>query len=274
MGVFLGFIIVTGYFGLLGSRLGGGKTLGKRLLNQEVIDETENYLSIPKSIGRYSILFAPYFLYCFSPKWVISFPFPVIIFKFGLEIILLITLYLIIFDRNAHQGLHDKIFNTYVLDSKFNAPIRMGATSKRHYKIIGVIIVCFISLNVLLYHFVENRRGAGRAFAMHSICQRISQYPYVRGGSITDTNSIGKRLYKNAPKRILDVQIQINKPIHSPEEVRNIARFVLDNYPFLDSDDGLSIAFCYGYDLGISKMFMTYGERYTRQGWEELLQTE
>src|SRR5262245_3395670 len=61
-GRLIGFVVALLYFGLLNSRLGGGQTLGKRLLGIRVTDRNGAPLSPLRAILRYLVLAVPYFL--------------------------------------------------------------------------------------------------------------------------------------------------------------------------------------------------------------------
>ena len=61
-GRFIGFLVALLYFGLLNSRLGGGKTLGKRLFRIRVTNRSGQTLSPMRSGLRFLVLGIPYFL--------------------------------------------------------------------------------------------------------------------------------------------------------------------------------------------------------------------
>jgi uncharacterized RDD family membrane protein YckC len=61
-GRLIGVIAALLYFGLMNSRLGRGQTLGKRLLGLRVVDRSGGLLSPARSIVRFIVFSAPYFL--------------------------------------------------------------------------------------------------------------------------------------------------------------------------------------------------------------------
>ena len=61
-GRLVGFVIALLYFGLLNSSLGGGKTIGKRLMKIKVVGQKDGRLiSLPASTCRYTVLALPFF---------------------------------------------------------------------------------------------------------------------------------------------------------------------------------------------------------------------
>src|SRR5688572_4687565 len=61
-GRLLGFAVALAYFGVMNSRIGGGQTLGKRLLGVRVVAGDGRTLSLPRSFLRYCVLGIPFFL--------------------------------------------------------------------------------------------------------------------------------------------------------------------------------------------------------------------
>src|SRR5262249_47264486 len=61
-GRLIGAIAALLYFGVMNSRLGGGQTFGKRLLGLRVVDRSGDLLSPARSIVRFLVFSAPYFL--------------------------------------------------------------------------------------------------------------------------------------------------------------------------------------------------------------------
>src|SRR4051812_30504577 len=58
----LGFAVALAYFGALNSTLGGGQTLGKRLLGLRVVDRQGQRITLPRSLLRCLVLWVPWFL--------------------------------------------------------------------------------------------------------------------------------------------------------------------------------------------------------------------
>ena len=92
----LGFPIAATYFAILNSNIGGGQTIGKRILKIQVLDKAGELLSLPKSAIRYSIIGIPYFLN--GARISESFIYPIgfyllslLVFGFGLSIVYLLV---------------------------------------------------------------------------------------------------------------------------------------------------------------------------------------
>lgn len=61
-GRLIGFTVALVYFGLLYSTPGKEQTIGKKLLKLNVVNANNDFISIPGSFLRYSILGVPFFL--------------------------------------------------------------------------------------------------------------------------------------------------------------------------------------------------------------------
>ena len=101
------------YFGLMNSRLGGGQTLGKRLLGIRTRAVDGGLLSLPRAFARYAVLGAPFFLVA---AW------PVVI---GPGAALLTAIFvLLLVDRRTRRAVHDHAAGSWVVSAR-NPVIRL-----------------------------------------------------------------------------------------------------------------------------------------------------
>jgi uncharacterized RDD family membrane protein YckC len=105
------------YFGVLNSSIAWGQTIGKRVMQIQVIDRSGHAISPGRSFLRSAVLVAPfslngldippsalmYLIFCFTGF---------ILFGFGDAIV-----YLYIFNRRTRQSLHDLIVGTFVTET-------------------------------------------------------------------------------------------------------------------------------------------------------------
>lgn len=150
-GRLIGFVVALLYFGLLNSRLGGGQTLGKRLLRIRVTDRAAETLSPMRSIMRFLILGIPYFLngvYFDLDATSVE----LINFLLGVLVIFVVfggigaIVYLFVFNRRTRQSLHDLAVGSFVVrDPPQAVPVSL-ATPRLHLTIVG----CWLALSLIV----------------------------------------------------------------------------------------------------------------------------
>jgi uncharacterized RDD family membrane protein YckC len=112
----IGFAIALAYFGICNSRLTGGQTLGKQWLGVRVVDANGQPLSLPRSLLRYIVLGAPFFLSGIAPESqegmtsALGFLYALAVGGSALAIV-----YLYLFNRRTRQSLHDLVVGSYVV---------------------------------------------------------------------------------------------------------------------------------------------------------------
>jgi uncharacterized RDD family membrane protein YckC len=112
----VGLLIIMPYLGVLGSRVGGGQTLGKRLLGLRVVDAGGQPLSLARSFARAAMLALPWIFngirlgslgpVVMATLWVGG------LFVFGVGGA---TLGTFLFNRPTRQALHDLVVGSYVV---------------------------------------------------------------------------------------------------------------------------------------------------------------
>ncbi len=136
-GLLLGFSLALTYFATLDSRLGGGQTLGKRLLSLRVVNAQGQLIPWERSVVRYTIFALPIFftdpsLPAVRTTWII--PFLIIFVTLGVGGS---TLYLLVFNRHTRQGLHDLAVGTYVVESGVSRPLKTAPIWSMHWWVMG-----------------------------------------------------------------------------------------------------------------------------------------
>jgi uncharacterized RDD family membrane protein YckC len=111
----VGFAVVLLYFGVMGSSLGGGQTLGKRLMKLKVIDERGGFLPLPWSVVRCAVLFFPFFVNGWFLPAAIDQPWIGLLMGIASMGLGGAIIYLLIFNRATRQSLHDLAIGSYVV---------------------------------------------------------------------------------------------------------------------------------------------------------------
>lgn len=114
----IGLILIVPYLGLMGSRLGGGQTLGKRLLGLRIVDVHGQPIPVARAFVRAALLSLPWIFngirfgssgpVVMAALWVAG------ILVFGIGGAILGTFLL---NRPTRQALHDLVVGTYVVQA-------------------------------------------------------------------------------------------------------------------------------------------------------------
>ncbi|MCU4389762.1 RDD family protein [Acinetobacter courvalinii] len=112
--IFIGYVFVILYFGLLNSHLHSGQTFGKQLLKIKVTDTHGKDLAVIPSLLRSAILFAPSCLMSLSGY------FPILLlselFNLLLVCLQILLIYFYIFNRKNRRSLHDFVASSMVIN--------------------------------------------------------------------------------------------------------------------------------------------------------------
>ena len=104
----IGILVAVTYFGILGSSMGNGQTIGMRVCSIKVVDADGRLLTLPRSLVRYSILWIPLALSgAAMPNILVAI----------VDIALFFIFYLYVFNRRTRQSLHDIAVGSFVIDS-------------------------------------------------------------------------------------------------------------------------------------------------------------
>ncbi|ENW20757.1 RDD family protein [Acinetobacter haemolyticus] len=143
--ILAGYVYVILYFGLLNSHLNAGKTVAKQLLKIEVISLDGKHLSVPTSMVRAVVLFAPMCLMSLSAY------FSNAIFSWGISLLLIclqaLIVYFYIFNRKNRRSVHDFISKSIVINAQqiHNDPQIPSMWAKHKIFAALTVLVCLVS---------------------------------------------------------------------------------------------------------------------------------
>lgn len=245
-GRLVGFCIALPYFAILESRIGGGRTLGKRWLRLQVVGASGNTISFPKSVLRYAIFATPFFLNGLPlpvtrTPWIVSALITVIIFGLGGA-----TFYLVCFNRRTRQGVHDLAAGAYVAEAEKSGAVTFQPIWIAHWVILGSALVVLFSAAGIL---AKKAMNWGPFPQMFKDASAIEGMPGVQRAGVQDLTS-----WNNGTKRkIFVVSISwMGKPSDQRAFADSVARVILRNDPGVQRYDDLRIIMIRGYDLGIA----------------------
>lgn len=258
-GRLVGFSIALMYFGPLNSTLNKGQTIGKKLLKINVVDANNNFISVPKSFLRYSVLGIPFFLnnarftddLLFSP---LLYLLVLIIFGGCLSII-----YLYIFNRVTRQSLHDIIFGTYVTNSETTGT-STSPIWKPHYAVVAVL---FIASGVTPYFTIQLTQEAPFS-DMLNIRKIVMNEPVVVYANISEgTSFVSSSKTGKSKTTYISVQAFLaTNDIENGNIARDIGNIIVNNHETALTKNIILVNLTYGYDLGIWSLWKNYNHRF------------
>ncbi|MFT3765221.1 MAG: RDD family protein [Minicystis sp.] len=247
----VGLLVLLAYFGVMGSRVTNGQTLGKRLLKIAVRDADGKPIGVGRALLRAAFLVVPYILNGWaSPVFeigILSWIDSVVVFGMGGAI-----LYTMLFNRRARQGLHDLICNTYVVRLGGEPVASFPATGRAHWIVVGVLVA-----------LAAAGTAAGNVFAP-SIMKRteiasldqLSRTLKADGRFFTvSANDLTMQSSQGGTSRILQVQVWYKgrpSEAEAHEIMKGLAKVVLESTGSADRYDLLRFSVTSAFDLGIA----------------------
>jgi uncharacterized RDD family membrane protein YckC len=265
-GRLIGFVVALLYFGLLDSRLGGGRTLGKRLLGIRVTDCGGNALSPIRSALRFLVIAIPYFL---------NRPFDVDaasagslwILLAGLEWLRLFVvfgglgaiIYLFIFNRRTRQSLQDLAVGSFVVRGPPVA-VPIGFSTPRLHLIITSLwlALALIAPGVGLIWLTHESSVAESTKPLVELQAAIKTHPGLRQVGVGVGKTSTQKLTLTGPSTttynylLVDAQPGAWQENDLDASLPLIAGTVLDLHPDLLGNQLLIVQFSRGFDLGIA----------------------
>ncbi len=264
-GRLVGFLIGVPYFAITESQIGGGKSIGKRLLNLRVVDKQGNTLQFEMSFFRYAVLSAPWFLNKLAlpasrTPWEVFLVLGIIVFGIGGG-----TLYLLIFNRNTRQGLHDLAVGSYVTRAEGTGPLETQSIWRTHWVIVGLVLLAPLATGSA-FRFISNWAFFPELMQDLQLVERLN---WVQQGGVFRST---RYTFKGSSERSLSIQAtcagQCDNPASSADQV---ARLILEHDTQLNQYDQLAITISRGYDIGIFQAWQSRTIHGSLAEWHEHL---
>lgn len=242
----VGFAIAMAY-GLMNSRLTGGRTPGKRLLGLRVGDLMGRPASIARTLGRQTVYCVPVFLngapidmaVLDSPLGALL---SLIIFGGILGIV-----YLFVFNRKTRRSLHDLVSGTCVYRDVPNAAAPVVPPVWRgHLVVVGLFCLLGASAPYIGKRLAQTATFAG----LIPVYQALERQPGVLTANFNVSVQLGEGPEQGgyaSATLVLD-----NPKVNDEERARETARLVLDLYPEARKKQVIVVQFIYGYDMVIA----------------------
>lgn len=257
MGRLIGLAIGVVYFGVTASGVGGGQSLGMRLLGLKVASVSGRPLGLAVALARAALLITPVILNGLmlnvpSTLWALVLGALLVTAMAGLS---LAQVYLLIFNRPTRRLVHDLVFGSVMVRAKvteFEVP-----PGRRHAVVAAAIIVAILALFIALLVAPSPWKpnfGAGSA-NLTPIVDAVNAIPGVSGATVRDnTTTFYPTGGTPTVHRNLVVTGRVGVWPEEPDEVlAQIGAATVGVYEFAP-DQGLTVILVRGFDLG----FATY----------------
>ena len=249
----VGFAIALAYFGILNSRIGGGQTLGQRLIGVRVVDGNGQLIPLPRALVRYAVLGIPFFAngVVFNPNVAqtpLGYLLALIVFGGIFAIV-----YLYIFNRRTRQSLHDLAMGSYVerVDPAAQ-PATFPVMWRGHLVALVVIAVIALSGPVVASRFEKSRVFAG----MLPLFQTLSTQPHVMMAQVKR----GWMSVNGHTTHSLQVVLRLDAPLTDDNIMaKHIAQQMAKGDPEIAKEDTVVVVLVYGYDMGIASGWKRHG---------------
>ncbi|MFK8050032.1 MAG: RDD family protein [Halioglobus sp.] len=251
----VGFAIALVYFGVMNSRISGGQTVGKRILDLRVIGSDNLPIGTRKSLVRAAILAIPFSLNGaqFSSNLIFSY----LVYPLSLVVLggIFSIGYLYLFNRLTRQSLHDLAVGSYVVNAE--APNQeVGKMWSAHLIVILVLGVLALLAPLLGNYFVERTAFKSMLKAQAAIMS-VEGVSYAQMS--TNTMILSKINQESTSTDYVNAQIFLTgKNINDSELASQFAHLVIANYPEATEKESLQITLSYGYDIGIWSVWYHY----------------
>lgn len=254
-GRLIGLALGVAYFGITASGLGGGQSVGMRLLGLKVVSASGRPLGLAVALGRAVLLVTPVIL----NGWMFAVPTtPWAYFLAALGIsavagLVLAQIYLLIFNRPTRRLAHDLAFGSVMVRvavTQFEIP-----PGRRHALVAAAIVVVTIcGLFALSLALRVSTPSLGAASSkLTAVINAVNTVPGVSGAAVMDnTTTIYPKGGTPTVHRNLLVSGWVGAWPEEPDQViSQIGAATVGVYEFAP-DQGLRITLLRGFDLGFA----------------------
>jgi uncharacterized RDD family membrane protein YckC len=254
-GLLIGLVVATAYFGLLNSRLGSGRTLGKRALGLRVVDAQGDFISPGKSILRYLILAIPFFLDKALTNGIVTNLSSGALLGIPVVAGFIALTYLLIFNRRTRQMVHDLAVKTYVVRATSPRPAVAPVMWRGHAIVVAllcILIVGFGGLSPLALRMPFLQQ-------LFHVRQAVLATGKARTVTVTGGTTYVSMNGQTKKTRVYNISAFVKGHPQSSENMADqFAALALAADPSIAAAyDYLNVSISYGYDIGIASGTVT-----------------
>lgn len=260
----LGFCIALAYFAPMNSVLGGGQTLGKRLLRLRVIGADGKLLSLPRSTLRFLPVGVPLFLNGapLPPAALqggMPFLLSLLIFGLGFSVV-----YLFIFNRPSRRSVHDLLTGSSVVAS-MGMPAA-AAAQRLHLAVCGLLLCISATAPLAFGGLAKSDLFA----SLNKMADAVDDLEWANSSTVfRGTHYQTSAAQGSSEQSFISVKIKLKDQQMDEARARQAAQRVLAADASAQSVDVLQVVLLYGYDIGIASFSRSYSYDKTPAQWAE-----
>jgi uncharacterized RDD family membrane protein YckC len=245
----IGLLVIIPYLGVLGSQVGNGQTVGKRLLGIRVVDADGNALPLNRSLVRALLLSLPWILngirfgsldpVVMITLWVAG----VLIFGVGGAIIGTFAL-----NRRTRQALHDLVVGSYVVRAD-GLGLHVPVVSTRTPMVASLAWIGLVAIGTTVSAAMAPRLASNELSP--ALMESVSAIPGTNSFEITHLTVWGGGRTSTQLRAVLWCQ---GPSADTERAARQMAAAMLQHHPDAATAPNLGITVIRGWDIGIAKM--------------------
>jgi uncharacterized RDD family membrane protein YckC len=275
----VGFFIALLYFGLGNSAIFNGQTLGKKIVNLQVVDNEMETLSIQKSVLRALIFTVPYFFLNFKVDgWSEFSIFYMTKGIFFLTFLILLPIHLIL-NTPTRQAIHDLIMGTYVVSREAFPGQQLSKSKSLPTIITGSLAI--VILGLIIFMNSGKNKISSTIEELKPLKEQIDKIDKIGNSSLSRNSSsfkkfgsddyISKNEYLKLNLSIRENLIYNLRPdnIEDLDFVKEAVRIILEDYSDINNLNYIQVNLIYGYNIGIYKSSNSIGFSNSIDNWRE-----
>jgi uncharacterized RDD family membrane protein YckC len=264
----IGLLFTIPYFGIMNSKIGGGQTLGKRIMKIAVRNKDNEPIELWRSIVRILLIALPSLFNGWAvpvfQNLIVTWFLTLIVFGLGGAIF-----YTMVFNRKARQGIHDLLLGTYVVHLH-EKPIESFPTTPRIHWIVSSIWIGILAIGILVISAVApsfiSKTPLAPVMSLYNILQDDPRFFSVGVNSNTFYGSNGKTSHSLIITAWYKGKLAEND---RKEVVESIVKTVLENAENIDNYDGIQVKITSAYDIGIATANLSMSFSDSIEGWRK-----
>jgi uncharacterized RDD family membrane protein YckC len=269
----IGYFIAVAYFGAANSRVFGGQTVGKAVMQIAVISQDGSPLALSRSVPRAAILCLPFFLngVVLDPGfggWLVGSVLSVLLFGLGASIV-----YLAIFNRATRQSVHDLAVGSFVVRADAAAVSAVRPLWTGHKVVVGALIVLAAVAPMTAALWLQEHVPYSQLAALQRVLageNGIRRAAVHIGKSMTATAQTGR----TATSYLKADVVATRKDLDHERITNHMAQLALEHYPQATQLDVISVSVSYGYDIGIASNWKVHHVSLPPARWKARLSGE
>lgn len=271
-GMLIGLAVAVLYFTIFNSKLFKGQTLGKKVVDIQVVDISGNTLSLQKSFFRALILCVPYFLINAEFPGVKLGSMLFLVKNISCFVLFLGVMVFYIFNKGNRQSLHDMIIGSYVVSTvRQEVTSELPAVTKSSYYVFGITVILLTIFTI--FSLTQFNASFPDLIAIQN---RISTIDGVLNAGVSKSTST---VYgeEGSTTKSLAVQLWIKKlpgnieEMENQQETKTVIKTILEIEPNINQYDMISVTLTKGFNIGIASWKSSMSSRKSPEEWKNIL---